>query len=273
MDDATRARTLARFEDHRRAWDTNAALRTLYADWYGRVAAALPPVAVGPRVELGSGPGFARGFIPEVELTDLVKAPWHDREVSAESLPYADASLGGLVLFDVLHHIPSPRTFLAEAVRVLRPGGRIVLCEPYIGPLSYIVYKFFHEEPVDMRADPLAASPHAQEGDAGRDPFDSNQAIPTLLFGRARGRAALSSAFPMLALCGVEYFAGPSYPASGGFSRGPRGPILPRPLRTMLHWIEARMPAFVTRLIAFRMLVTVEKRPGQLGEVLVQAEH
>jgi len=48
----------------------NAALRALYAEWYGRVGAALPPASLGPRVELGAGPGFSRGFIPDLELTD-----------------------------------------------------------------------------------------------------------------------------------------------------------------------------------------------------------
>jgi SAM-dependent methyltransferase len=249
MDAETRARTLARFEEHRRAWDANAALRTLYSEWYGRVAAALPPASLGPRVELGSGPGFARGFVPELELTDLVKAPWHDREVSAEALPYADASLGGLVLFDVLHHIPSPRKFFAEATRALKVGGRVVMCEPYIGPLSYPVYKFLHEEPVLMFADPLA--PAARD-----DPFDSNQAIPTLLFGRAKGHAAFAREFPTLHVRAVHRLAGVSYPASGGFSRGA---FLPQGLWSALHSFEARLPEPLFRLLGFRMLVTIEK--------------
>jgi SAM-dependent methyltransferase len=248
IDAETRARTLARFAAHRRAWEVNPALRALYADWYGRVAAALPPAALGPRVELGSGPGFARGFIPDLELTDLVKAPWHDREVSAEAMPYGDASLGALVLFDVLHHVPSPRAFFAEATRVLRPGGRVVLCEPYVGPLSYPVYKLFHEEPIDTRADPLAAR------DA-RDPFDSNQAIPTLLFGR--GRAAFERAFPALEVRAVEHLAGPSYAASGGFGRGP---LLPLALWDALYAFEARLPRALFRAVGFRMLVTLAKR-------------
>ena len=250
LDAETRARTLARFEEHRRAWDANPALRALYAEWYGRVAAALPPASFGPRVELGSGPGFAREFVSDLELTDLVKAPWHDREISAEALPYADASLGGLVLFDVLHHLPAPRKFFAEATRVLKPGGRVVLCEPYIGALSYPVYKLLHEEPVRMFVDPLA--PVSADG---RDPFDSNQAIPTLLFGR--GRAAFARELPTLELRSVERLAGPSYPASGGFSRGP---LLPLPLWNALHRIEARLPEPFFRLLGFRMLVTLEKR-------------
>jgi SAM-dependent methyltransferase len=252
LDAETRARTLARFEDHRRAWEANPALRALYADWYGRVAAALPPASLGARVELGSGPGFARGFIPDLELTDLVKAPWHDREVSAEALPYADASLGALVLFDVLHHVPAPRRFFAEAARALAPGGRVVLCEPFIGPLSYPVYKLLHEEPVDLGADPLA--PAARDA---RDPFDSNQAIPTLLFATARGRAALAREQPALGVVSVERLAGPSYPASGGFSRGP---LLPHALWRALHALEARLPEPLYRALGFRMLVTLEKR-------------
>jgi SAM-dependent methyltransferase len=255
IDAETRARTLARFEEHRRAWEANPALRDLYAAWYGRVGAALPPASFGPRVELGSGPGFARGFIPELELTDLVRAPWHDREVSAEALPYSDASLGAIVLFDVLHHVPSPRAFFAEAVRALKPGGRIVLCEPYIGPLSYPVYKFFHEEPVDLSADPLA--PTSSDRRDARDPFDSNQAIPTVLFARTRGRAAFARAFPALEVRAVERLAGTSYPASGGFSRGP---LLPRALWSALHALEARLPEPVFAALGFRMLVTLEKR-------------
>lgn len=249
MDHETRARTLARFEAHRRAWDANPALRALYAEWYGRVGAALPPPAFGPRVELGSGPGFARGFVDELELTDLVRAPWHDREVSAEALPYADASLGGIVLFDVLHHIPAPRRFFAEAVRALKPGGRLVMCEPYIGPLSYPVYKFLHEEPVRLFDDPLAPAADA------RDPFDSNQAIPTLLFGRRR--QLFADTFPSLALRRVVHLSGPSYPASGGFSRRA---FLPRTLWSALHRLEARLPEAIFRAIGFRMLVVIEKR-------------
>jgi SAM-dependent methyltransferase len=251
IDAETRARTLARFEDHRRAWDANPALRTLYAEWYGRVAAALPPASLGPRVELGSGPGFARSFVPDLELTDLVKAPWHDREISAEALPYGDASLGGIVLFDVLHHVSTPRHFFAEASRVLKPGGRIVMCEPYIGPASYPVYKFLHEEPVEMFVDPLNPAGNM----SGSDPFDSNQAIPTILFGRARAR--FEAEFPMFQVRSVERLAGLSYPASGGFSRGP---LLPQAIWNALHGLETRLPEALFRLLGFRMLVTLEKR-------------
>jgi len=251
LSDEQRARTLARFEAHRQAWDGNPALRALYADWYGRIGAALPPPERGPRVELGSGPGFARQFIPDLQLTDIVRAPWHDRELSAEVLPFGDASLGALVLFDVLHHLSDPRRFFAEATRVLAPGGRIVLCEPHVSPLSYPVYKLFHEEPLDLSVDPLAPA----AGSDGRDPFDSNQAIPSLLFGRQAARFAVE--FPQLHLARLEWLSGLSYPASGGFSRRP---LLPAPAWSALHRLEACLPAGLFRWLGFRLLAVIDRR-------------
>lgn len=249
LDDAARARTLARFEDHRRRWRDNEALRELYARWYGRVRARLPPRQLGPWIELGSGPGFARDFIPELELSDVVKAPWHDREMAAEQLSAADGSVGALVLFDVLHHLAAPARFFAEAARVLRPGGRVVLCEPHISPLSYPVYRFFHEEPVVLGVDPLA-----EQAGPDKDPFDSNQAIPTVLF--SRGRDAFEHRFPSLHVGSVEYLAGLSYPASGGFSRRP---FLPMPWWHALLHIEDALPASIYRWLGFRLLAVIEK--------------
>ena len=197
---------------------------------------------------------IARQFIPDLELTDLVRAPWHDREVSADALPFADAALGALVLFDVLHHLPDPRRFFQEASRALRPAGRIVLCEPYVSLLSYPVYKFLHDEPLRLRVDPLAPAATATSDDT-RDPFDSNQAIPSLLFGRYR--EAFTAAFPALAVRRVARLSGPSYPASGGFSRRP---LLPQSVWSVLHALEGRLPEAVFRLIGFRVLVVLEKR-------------
>jgi SAM-dependent methyltransferase len=262
LTDEQRARTLARYQEHRRAWDSNPALRILYADWYGRVAVRLPSPSLGPFVEIGSGPGFARSFIPNLRLTDVVRAPWHDDEVNADRLPFADGTLGALVLFDVLHHLAAPAVFFEQALRVLAPGGRVVMCEPYLSPLSFPVYRFLHEEPVVMGVDPLAVQTGpvkdgARPDQAEKDPFDSNQAIPTLLFGRQAGRAAFSSRFPGFIVGEVERFAGPAYPASGGFGGKP---LLPFPLWRALRAVEPRLPDVAYRLLGFRMLVSVEKR-------------
>jgi ubiquinone/menaquinone biosynthesis C-methylase UbiE/DNA-binding transcriptional ArsR family regulator len=51
------------------------------------------------------------------------------RAGSLESLPLADASLDAATLMLVLHHLPAPAVALAEAARVLRPGGRLLIVD------------------------------------------------------------------------------------------------------------------------------------------------
>lgn len=46
------------------------------------------------------------------------------------ALPYRDDTFDTVLIRDVLHHLPTPRDTLAEATRVLRPGGRFILAEP-----------------------------------------------------------------------------------------------------------------------------------------------
>ena len=47
-------------------------------------------------------------------------------QVDAKGLPFADGQFAAVMSNSIVHHIPEPRTALAEAVRVLRkPGGLI----------------------------------------------------------------------------------------------------------------------------------------------------
>lgn len=250
LSDEVRDKTLAHFEKLRKAWQKNESLRLAYAEWYGRLRACLPPVSLGPIVELGSGPGFAREFLPGVELTDLVKAPWHDRQVAADALPYATNTVGALVLLDVLHHLAAPMRFFTEAIRVLRPGGRILLCEPFLSWMSYPVYRFLHPEVVDTRVDPFA---DAKTSD--KDPFESNQAIPSMLFS-PRYRAEWERRVPELRVKQIDYFAGLSYPLTGGFSGRP---FLPLALWRIIHTGEKRWVTAFPKALAFRFLVVLEK--------------
>jgi ArsR family transcriptional regulator len=51
------------------------------------------------------------------------------RQGALEALPIDEGVLDAATLVLVLHHVPSPATALAEAARVLRPGGRLLIVD------------------------------------------------------------------------------------------------------------------------------------------------
>jgi SAM-dependent methyltransferase len=166
-------------------------------------------------------------------------------------LPFANGSFANAVMMDVLHHVEYPVRCMQETARVLRPGGRLVICEPAITPLSWPLYKLLHPEPVDMSADPLAEGAITP----GRDPYDSNQAIPTLLTGRYRN--ALARRVPEFELLSVEKFAFAAYPLSGGFRPWS---LLPLPLVKPLLAAEWKLRGLLGGLAGFRLLAVYARR-------------
>jgi SAM-dependent methyltransferase len=237
---------------HREAWERRPLLRSLYRGWYGRVERELSPVA-GPCVELGSGIGAFKEFRPTTVATDIAPSPWADEVTDAEDLPYDDASVGNLVMIDVLHHLPRPSRFLAEATRVLRPAGRVVLLEPYCSPVSTPVYRRFHHELTDLSVDPFGDQPLSSGA-----PFDANLALATLIFWRKLDR--FQAMYPGLHLRRRLRFAVLAYPLSGGFTKPA---VLPAALERPVAWLE-RCLDFAAPLLAFRCLVTLERRDGPL---------
>src|SRR5438445_244146 len=49
---------------------------------------------------------------------------------SAECLPFADATFGTVVGDSLIEHCDDPQAALREWLRVLRPGGRLILWSP-----------------------------------------------------------------------------------------------------------------------------------------------
>jgi SAM-dependent methyltransferase len=232
---------------YRAVWERKPALRAVYGDIYRRMLAACIPGAV---LEVGGGSGNFKSAAPSAICSDILPAPWVDVVCDAQRLPFAPGSFANIVMVDVMHHVEHPRYAFAEAQRVLRPGGRLVLCEPAITPVSGIFYRLFHDEPVDMSADPLTGGSIS----ADKDPYVSNQAIPTLLVGTFR--RALEEAAPGLRLLGVDRFSFLAYPLSGGFRPWS---LLPQSAARPLLALEWRCRRLFGRLAAFRLLAVYGK--------------
>ena len=115
-----------------------------YVDLYARFAAG------GERVlDVGCGTGtstlllrergydavgvdFSARFLP-TELGEFIAVDFQDaREIESDSFAAAGA-------FNVLEHVERPERFLAEIVRVVRPGGHVILLSPNLSsPLAAI---------------------------------------------------------------------------------------------------------------------------------------
>jgi SAM-dependent methyltransferase len=213
-------------------------LRRIYEEWYRRVAQTLP-FGEGPVLEVGSGAGFLREVVPGLVTTEVFPVPGVDLVCDALSLPFRDGALRGIVLVDVLHHLPEPRRFFAEAVRCLRPGGAVVFIEPWVTTWSRKVYRRLHHEPFD---------PEAREwGFPSTGPLSgANGALPWILFERDRSR--FEAEFPELRLARLELLMPFRYLLSGGFSTRT---LVPSAAFAPVRWLEGRLGRWMDRLAMF----------------------
>jgi SAM-dependent methyltransferase len=231
----------------RAMWDRKPVLRAVYGDFYDRIAAVC---VSGTTIEIGGGIGNLKDKLGEVVATDIQFGPWLDAVADAQQLPFAAGSVGNIVMIDVLHHLEFPAVFFREAQRVLRAGGRVVMVEPAITWGSTLFYRLLHHEPVRMSADSLGDG----VPDPQRDPYDSNQAIPTLLATRDRQR--FHALFPELGIVRVDWFSFVAYAFTGGFKSWS---LISEPVARQLLRAERPIEPLLGRFGAFRMMLVIEK--------------
>ncbi len=234
-------------EEYQRRWLEKPALRAVYGDLHRRMAEAS---VNGPSLEIGGGIGNLKAGNGDLLRMDIQRSPGVDIAADAHRLPFAMQTFSNIFLFDVLHHLQCPMVFFAEANRVLRPGGRIIMIEPGITPVSHLLFGMGHEEPVDMSWVPDDDC----ELNPDKDPYESNQAIPTILF--KRSPHLFDQANTSFRVVSTKWLSLVAYPLTGGFKRWsliPSSWVAP-----LLRLEEILLPA-LGGLMAFRLMVVLEK--------------
>lgn len=138
----------------RRTLDLQAAslwrdLRVLLADAHGDV------------LDVGSGAQPYRPLLPssaryraidEAVARERFGYAMADTEYfSGDRWPVADAVADVVLATETLEHVPEPAVFLAEARRVLRDRGRIVLTVPFSARWHYVPHDYWRYTPSSLR--------------------------------------------------------------------------------------------------------------------------
>jgi SAM-dependent methyltransferase len=247
----------ARLAEHRRIWESKPVLSHVYAVWFDALLGSLPP---RPRVvEVGAGPGFLSGHARRRDpgrrwvATDLLETPWNEVVADGLRLPFRQRAFDAVVGLDLVHHLARPADFFAEAARVLRPGGRIAVIEPWISPLSYPVYRWLHHEGCSLGIDPW--NPFGREEPDGKDPFQGDAAVLWRLVRATPPQKWRELGFEPPVVTRLNGFA---YLLSLGFRKGS---LLPRPLATLLMKADQAL-APLARYVGMRALAVWERRPA-----------
>ena len=137
--------SIREFTEAARAYDSDhAGIYEMCRDDYPQMLAELEKEPFDAVLDVGCGTGAVLALLhdkypdrryvgldltPEmIEVARTKVAPGMEFVVGdAENLPFDEASFDAVLCSNSFHHYPNPAAFLAGALRVLRPGGRLIL--------------------------------------------------------------------------------------------------------------------------------------------------
>jgi ubiquinone/menaquinone biosynthesis C-methylase UbiE len=141
------------FEGHAAQWDAIRTLHIAETEVEAAIDAALGPDTLGRLVDVGTGTGrmlellcprtasaigidrspemlrFARARLAVAGRADPAVARAELRQGDMYALPLADGSADVVVIHLVLHYAQQPAAAVAEAARLLGPGGRLLIAD------------------------------------------------------------------------------------------------------------------------------------------------
>jgi len=237
-------------QENRARWEKKPLLQAIYRRFYQTIAAELRRDIPGQIVELGSGIGNLKSMVPDCLCTDMFANPWIDQVENAYALSFKDGTVSNLILFDVFHHLEFPGSALQEFHRVLAPAGRVILFEPAISLLGWLVYGICHYEPIGWRR-PITWWRPANAMNAAGDYYSAQGNATRIYFSRQ-----FAGALQDWNQVSKRRFSAISYVASGGY-QGPQ--LYPAAWLPFMQWID-RVCDWAPWIFATRLMVVLEKK-------------
>ena len=117
--------------------------------------------ASGDVLDVGAGAQPYRPLLPAVARYTAIDVTLADEGFGyqmpdtvyfdSDRWPIADGSTDLVLATETLEHVVDPAAFLAEAARVLRPGGEVLLTVPFSARWHYIPHDYWRYTPSSLR--------------------------------------------------------------------------------------------------------------------------
>ncbi len=206
-------------------------------------------------LEIGSGASALKHFYGHVLTSDILGLDYLDHQIDCQKidrcLAIPDSTLDIITMTNVLHHLQDPIACLKKMSFKLKPGGSVIMAEPYYSYISRLIYKYIHSEPsvFDIERPVIKDI---------RGPLSSaNIAIPYMLFFSDKGwdRELLGSYD--FSKNDVKHYSSFSYMATGGMSM--KIPI-PHFLYKVLFWIDIYIAKTFPGIFSSFFIIKLVKR-------------
>ena len=225
-------------------------LKKFYHECYLSIAQSLPNHINGPVVELGSGAGFLKEYIPNFLTSEIIKVQDVDLILDGTNLPFEANALKGIVMIDVLHHMPNVTSFFSDAAACIKPGGVIIIIEPWSTPWSRFVYRHLHHEPFELDVKDWKLP-------TGGPLSQANSALPWIIFERERKK--FDKEFPQFQVKEIMLNFPFCYILSGGVSFRS---MIPGSMYNAVRKIENLCLPWMNSLAMFAKIILERKAAG-----------
>ncbi len=222
-------------------------LNDIYRTWYANLSRLLPADRSGPVLEIGSGGGFLKKFVPDLLTSEIRFIPQQDIILDGCRLPFRSNALGAIAMVNAFHHLSDIRNFLSAAMHCIYPGGAIIMIEPWVTPWSRCVYSYLHHEPFDLRIKRWRLPP-------GGPLSQANAALPWVVF--ERDRDLFYSRFPNWHLARIDLQMPFSYLLCGGLSMRSLLPAYPL---SLVKRLEKKLRPWMGYLAMFATIVLYKR--------------
>ncbi len=111
-------------------------------EYNGRACDLIDRHAAG--MVLDCGAGRRNTYYANVVNYEIVAYDSTDVLGVAESLPFRDSSFDAVLSLNVLEHVKDPFRAASELMRVLKPGGELMCCAPFLQPLHGYPHHYYN---------------------------------------------------------------------------------------------------------------------------------